>query len=240
MAATRPHIGVTRWEDVPGERIEDYWERIAEAGGEAVDLRGVDVSVSSLNGLIVTGGLDIDPARYGEAPGEWTKIAEAERDEYEISLVRAAVEADLPVLAICRGCQLLNVALGGRLLQNIETANHRADFKTEGYPSRWHDVRLEPGSRLRELYGVDTINTNSRHHQGVPPEMVAPELKAVGTSPDGVVEALEGVSHTWVTGVQWHPERPENEHPHFAREQQALFADFVRAAKVQTQRVSTG
>ena len=239
MADSRPRIGVIRWEDVPGERIEDYWERVEEAGGEAVDLRGADVSIASLDGLILSGGLDIDPKRYGEDPHEWTKLAERARDDYELKMLRAALEADLPVLAICRGSQLLNVALGGRLLQNIETSNHRADYKSDGYPSRWHAVKLEPGSRLCELYASDEIEVNSRHHQGVLPEMVAPGLKAVGASPDGVVEATESTAHRWVAGVQWHPERREAEHPHFLREQRALFAAFLGAVKRQPERASS-
>lgn len=239
MADSRPRIGVTRWEDVPGERIEDYWERIAEAGGEAVDLQGVDVRISDLDGLVLSGGLDIDPIRYGEVAGHWTKVAEADRDEYEFRLLDAALGADLPVLAICRGSQVLNVAMGGELLQNIESANHRADYKTDGYPSRWHNVRLAPGSRLQRLFDTDEIETNSRHHQGVLPHLVSPGLRATAISPDGIVEALESASHTWVIGVQWHPERREEERPHFAREQRALFADFVRTARIRPQRVKS-
>ena len=238
MAESRPRIGVTRWEDIPGERIEDYWERVETAAGEPVDLRGKDVSIASLSGLILTGGLDINPDRYGEAPHERTKIAERARDDYEINLVLAALEADLPVLAICRGSQVLNVAMGGRLLQNIETTNHRANYRAEGYPSSWHSVGLEAGSRLRELYASDEIEVNSRHHQGVLPEMVAPGLRAVALSPDGIVEATESSAHTWVTGVQWHPERTEAEHPHFLREQQVLFGAFVGAARTQPERVA--
>ena len=239
MPDSRPRIGVTRWEDIPGERIEDYWERVEEAGGDAVDLRGVDISITSLDGLILTGGLDIDPQRYGQEPGEWTKIAESERDEYEIGLVTAAMDADLAVLAICRGSQVLNVAVGGGLLQNIESSNHRADYKTEGYPSRWHDVRLEPGSRLNKLFEADEIQVNSRHHQGVLRETIAPGLRAVGVSPDGIVEAAESEKHRWVVGVQWHPERAETEHPHFAPQQRALFSAFLGAAESQPERVQT-
>ncbi len=239
MAESRPRIGVTRWEDIPGERIEDYWERVETAGGEAVDLQGVDISIASLDGLILTGGLDIDPERYGEKPHERTKKAERARDDYEIDMVQAALEADLPVLAICRGSQLLNIAMGGRLLQNVETSNHRADYKSEGYPSSWHTVKLEAGSHLRELYASDEIEVNSRHHQGVLPEMVAPGLRAVALSPDGVVEATESTSHRWVTGVQWHPERTEAEHSHFLREQGALFLAFVGATKRQPERAAS-
>ena len=236
MNESRSRIGVTRWEDLPGERIEYYWQRIEEAGGEPLDLRGVETRVSLLDGLVLTGGLDIDPSRYGQEPHPRTKCAEPARDEYELGLLHAALAADLPVLAICRGSQLLNVALGGSLLQNIETANHRADYKTEGMPSRWHSVRLVSGSRLHKLFGVEEMEVNSRHHQGVLPEMVAPGLTAVATSPDGTVEATESDAHRWVVGVQWHAELPEPEHPDFAKLSRPLFQAFVEAATRQPAR----
>lgn len=228
MAAQRPRIGVTRWEDVPGERIEDYWERIEEAGGEALDLHGSEIDAATLDGLIVTGGLDIAPERYGDEPHSKTKRAEPERDAYELALLLSALDLDLPVLCICRGCQLLNVALGGGLLQHIEDRSHAADYRTEGYPSRWHRVRLDPGTRLRAIYGADELETNSRHHQAVVAERLAPALVAAGTSPDGIVEAVESRAHAWVVGVQWHPERPELDHPAFRPSSRLLFAAFVR------------
>ena len=134
---------------------------------------------------------------------------------------------------------MLNVAAGGRLLQNIESSNHRADYKTEGYPSSWHDVRLEPGSQLHEVFGADEIQVNSRHHQGVLAGMIAPGLRVVGTSPDGVIEAFESNTHGWVVGVQWHPERSEPEHPHIAQQQKALFTAFVGAANREPEPVQT-
>ncbi len=229
MNESRPRIGVTRWEDLPGERIEDYWQRIEEAGGEPLDLRGVETDVSTLDGLVLTGGLDIAPERYGQEPHPRTVCAEPARDAYELDLLHATLAADLPALAICRGLQLLNVALGGSLLQNIETASHRADYKTEGTPSRWHSVRVVSNSRLHRLLGVEEMEVNSRHHQGVVAEMVAPGLTAVATSPDGVVEAVESDAHRWVVGVQWHAERPELEHPDFAKLSRSLFQAFVEA-----------
>lgn len=237
MSVLRPRIGVTRWEDVPGERIEDYWERVEEAGGEALDLPGPETGVAGLDGLVLTGGLDIDPARYGEAPHERTRCAEAARDDYEFGLLQAALAADLPVLAICRGHQVLNVAFGGRLLQNIESSNHRADYKSDGMPSRWHDVSLVPGSRLHGAIGGGRVEVNSRHHQGVVADGVAPGLQAVATSPDGIVEALESETHSWVVGVQWHAERPEPEHPQFTRLSQPLFQAFLAAAVRQPEEV---
>ncbi len=237
MNESRPRIGVTRWEDLPGERIEDYWQRIEEAGGEPLDLRGVETDVSTLDGLVLTGGLDIDPERYEQEPHERTMCAEPARDAYELDLLHASLASDLPVLAICRGLQLLNIALGGSLLQNIETANHRADYKTEGMPSRWHSVRVVSDSRLRKLLGVGEMEVNSRHHQGVLADMVAPGLTAVATSPDGVVEAVESDAHRWVVGVQWHAERPEPEHPDFAKLSRPLFQAFVDAVTRQLEEV---
>ncbi|MEX0785292.1 MAG: gamma-glutamyl-gamma-aminobutyrate hydrolase family protein [Dehalococcoidia bacterium] len=237
MAASQPRIGVTRWEDVPGERIEDYWERIEEAGGEPLDLRGKEIDVATLDGLVVTGGLDIAPERYGDAPHPKTKTAEPERDEYELRLLHAALAAGLPVLCICRGCQLLNVARGGGLLQHIEDRSHVADYRTEVYPSQWHKVRLAPDSRLHAIYRANEIETNSRHHQAIIAERLAPTLIAVGTAPDGIIEAVESREHSWVAGVQWHPERPERDHPAFRPGSQPLFDALVQATMRARERV---
>lgn len=235
MPQGRPRIGVTRWEDLPGERIEDYWERIEEAGGEAIDLRGPPADIATLDGLILTGGFDIAPERYGETPHANTRPGEPERDAFEIGLLRNALDDDLPVLAICRGQQLLNVAMGGGLLQHIERGGHRADYRTEGFPSRWHTVRLTRASRLHSLLGSDELEVNSRHHQAVLAETLAPGLTSTATSPDGIVEALESRTHRWVLGVQWHPERPEPDHSHFATDSRRLFQALVHAAQKVTE-----
>lgn len=231
MPEARPRIGVIRWEDVPGEPIEQYWERVREAGGEPIDLAGPAADVGGLDGLMLTGGLDVAPARYGEAPHPKVKPADAARDDFEVALVNDALARDLPVLAICRGHQLLNVALGGGLLQHIEGDHHRADYRSEGYPSRWHTVRFAPESRLRGLLGADEIEVNSRHHQAVLASTLAPGLTPVAVSPDGMIEAVESREHRWVVGVQWHPERLEAEHPDFAGHARPLFAALVRQAQ---------
>lgn len=225
-----PHIAVTRWEDVPGEKLQDYLDRVKAAGGHAVALNPED-SLEGLDGLVLTGGLDVAPARYGETPHQKVKLTDPARDAFEERALTCALERDLPVLAICRGHQLLNVVLGGRLLQHIESGEHRADFKAEGQPSRWHTVRLLPGSRLRAVLGADEIEVNSRHHQAVLPETLAPGLTITARSPDGLVEGVESTSHRWVVGVQWHPERAEAQHPHFAPRSQRLFAALVREAQ---------
>ena len=224
-------IGVTRWEDIPGERSQWYWQRVREAGAEVVDLGGPESSVAELDGLVLTGGLDVEPERYGEERHPKVKHTDGRRDDFELAALRAALAADLPVLAVCRGHQLLNVALGGRLLQHIEGNAHRADFKAEGIPSSWHTVRLEPGSRVRAVLGADEIEVNSRHHQAVLPELLAPGADATAFSPDGLVEAIESSAHRWVLGVQWHPELPEAGHAGFAERCRPLFEALVREAR---------
>jgi putative glutamine amidotransferase len=225
VTAPRVRIGITRWEDIPGERFEAYWERVREAGAQPVELSGPDTNVPALNGLILTGGLDVEPERYGEARHPKVKQTAPARDEFELALLEAALAADLPVLAICRGHQLLNVALGGRLLQHIEGDGHRADYGTEGYPSRWHTVRLAPGSRLSELLGTEEAEVNSRHHQAVTADRLSSQLIATARTGD-IVEAVEGRHHRWVLSVQWHPERPE-----MRPAADPLFAAFVAACR---------
>ena len=232
---TAPRIGITKAEDVPGEAIEDYHRRVREAGGEPVDLalahypepwppEGVRLP-DDVGGLILTGGIDVDPSLYGQAPHPKVRRTNRRRDEFEIALLHGALARDLPVFAICRGHQLLNVALEGSLLQHIEGDGHRAHYEQEGYPSRWHVVRLAEGSRVHELLGADEIEVNSRHHQAVLPETISPSLRATGFSPDGIVEVVESPQHRWLLGVQCHPEREE-----VAQRFAPLFAALVRAA----------
>jgi putative glutamine amidotransferase len=228
----RPRIGVTRWEDIPGERFDAYCERLREAGAEPVELAGPEASVAPLDGLVLTGGLDVCPERYGEERHAKVKKTDATRDEFELAALQEALAGGLPVLAICRGHQLLNVALGGTLLQHIESGAHRADFKSPGIPSRWHSVRLVPGSRLQAIFGADEIEVNSRHHQAVLPETLAPGLLATAFSPDGLIEGVESRDQRWAVGVQWHPELPEAEHPGFAERFRPLFTALVAEARV--------
>jgi putative glutamine amidotransferase len=204
---------------------------VREAVGEPVDLRGHDAELEGLDGLVLTGGMDVDPARYGEAPHPKVRHFDPARDAFEERALRFALERDLPVLAICRGHQLLNVAFGGGLLQHIESGEHVADLKAVGQPSRWHAARIAPDTRLRAITGEDEIEVNSRHHQAVTQETLAPGLAVAATSPDGLIEAVESTSHRWVLGVQWHPERPEEHHPAFAPRSRRLFEALVREAQ---------
>jgi len=242
----RPRIAITRWEKVPGEDIAEYHRRILEAGGEPLDLC-IDFVVhrecccvdtlGGATGLILTGGVDIDPALYGEAPHPRVKRSDRSRDEFELVLLRQALVHDLPILAICRGHQLLNVAFGGGLLQHIDGDDHVADYRSQGFPSRWHEVTIRQGSRLHTALGLPACPpgaagalVNSRHHQAVTTERLAPRLEVVARSPDGLVEGVESLAHRWVVGVQWHPERPEPQQDGFAQASALLFQELVRQA----------
>jgi putative glutamine amidotransferase len=181
-------------------------------------------------GLLLTGGEDVDPARYGAAPHPRLGNVHANRDATELALVDAARERRLPTLAICRGIQVLNVALGGTLIQDIpserpSTIDHDRDGPRQ---TRTHDVRMTPDSRLREIIGRDQILVNSFHHQAI--DAVAPGLAVTAVAPDGVIEAVELSRDNpwWVIGIQWHPEDlVETKEPW----DKALFAAFARAVR---------
>jgi putative glutamine amidotransferase len=231
----RPRIGITRSlsptkpvDEVPFS-YQNYHARVREAGGEPVDLHPAmevlpERLLDGLDGLVVSGGPDINPAVYGQEPHPKTDGISDARDALELGVIRAALERDLPVLAICRGHQALNVALGGPLLQHIEGDGHRALNDGAG-DSRWHDIAIDAGSKLGRILDRTEMHTNSRHHQAVTKDGVAPGLVATAWSPDGLVEGLESPAHRWVLGVQWHPERDE-----VIEQFRALFEDFIRAA----------
>lgn len=157
-----------------------------------------------LHGLILSGGGDVDPTYFG-APlaGAEPESISRPRDELEIGLAQAALERDLPLFGICRGCQVLNVAAGGGMIQHLD--GHRSPEGQTAY----HDVTVRPGSRFRNIVAVDRFTVNTFHHQGMDPGVLAPLFQPVAmASPDDwLVEAYESRDHRWVVGVQWHPER---------------------------------
>ena len=158
-----------------------------------------------LDGLILSGGGDVHPRYFGAdlAGADPQSISEA-RDELELTLSRQALAQDLPLFGICRGCQVLNVAAGGGMVQDFP--NHRSDTENPVL----HEVTLVPGSRLAETIGTPSLAVNTYHHQGVDIPTLAPGLRvaALAVGPDEwLVEAFESPSHRWVVGVQWHPER---------------------------------
>jgi len=193
----------------------EYLQRIEQAGGVARELTPESAAagvIDAVDGMLLPGGGDVDPARYGAIAQAETDGVRPELDAFEVELLNLGRQRSLPVLAICRGHQLVNVAFGGALHQHIAGDGHRAvpgDTPQWHWKSRWHAVRLEPDSRLASLLGSTEVQVNSRHHQAVRPELLAPGLRAAGLSPDGYVEASEAEDGSWLLSVQWHPEREE-------------------------------
>jgi putative glutamine amidotransferase len=180
-----------------------------------------------LDGIVFPGGADVAPQEYGEEPISNLNVVEAPRDRTELTLARWAVADDLPTLGICRGQQVLNVALGGTLWQDLRhqgvTKVDHSDADGRARSAFIHRVRLDPDSRLAQLIDETDIEVNSLHHQAV--KTVAPPLKITGTSEDGVIESLESDDRRFLIAVQWHPEEIDDL-PWVRR----LFAGFARAA----------
>jgi putative glutamine amidotransferase len=233
----RPPIGITienpRKEAEVFRLREDYVRSVETAGGlplvlapghpaDAPDL------LAHVSGLLLTGGADIDPALYGDAPHPALGPVFRERDDFELALCAEALRRDLPVLAICRGHQVLNVATGGTLVQDIPSeitgaVAHDPDVE------RWqtcHEVEILPKTRLREILGTERVAVNSFHHQSV--KTLGRDLVLSARSPDGVVEGIEipRDRRRFVVGVQWHPESFWDHPPGF----RPLFEAFVQAA----------
>lgn len=187
--------------------------------------------VDALDGLLLQGGADMSPKSYGETPLNPLWTGDEVRDQYEIELFHEFVTQGKPVFGICRGHQVINVALGGTLYQDIgadKPGSLKHDcFPTEGYRRDYlaHDVALGDGSRLRAAFARPTIAVNSMHHQGI--KDLAPPLLASGVAPDGLVEGIESRNRHFLVGVQWHPEVYESTDPPTRR----LFQSFIEAAR---------
>ena len=216
-----PLVAIPRWKAPTWERTGYYMDSLEGVAGRCRLIEGKKLPQEA-DGLLLMGGVDVNPKLYGAKRDERTQPSQNDRDEHEMGLLEDALERDVPVLAICRGFQLLNVAMGGSLLQNIDDESHRA----RNDDSAWHEVTVsDQASRLAGAYkGEDKLRVNSRHHQGVTEPLMADGLRCVASSHDSYVEAFESAEHRWTVGVQWHPERPEMR-PGAA----ALFRAFVEA-----------
>lgn len=163
--------------------------------------------LDSVAGLVLTGGEDVDPARYGEKRHEKVRNVNPARDAAEVALIKEARDRGTPVLAICRGIQILNVALGGTLVQDI-SSQCRTDIEHDdegARDSRSHEISVEPDSLIAKAVGAEHLTVNSFHHQSV--KSVAEGMRVTARSPDGVIEGLESTDKNWwVMAVQWHPE----------------------------------
>jgi putative glutamine amidotransferase len=227
---SRPSIGVSVVRR-DARSYREYLQRIVEAGGIAIEITpedSVSQIIGSLDGVLLPGGGDVEPSLYHAVSHPKTDGVRADLDALELALIAEARERELPLLAICRGHQLANVAFGGSLQQHIDAESHRtptADPPAQ-WPSAWHNVRIEAPSRLAGLLGTGEIMVNSRHHQGVTAERLAPDLVAVAVSPDGFVEAAETADGSWLMSVQWHPERSE-----VIESFRPLFSGLIRAAQ---------
>lgn len=201
-AAGKPVIGVA-WPKA------DYLTSLERSGAIVRVLDAThDVLPAALDecdGLLLTGGVDVDPNEYGETPHPTVELDPA-RDDFELALARMAISRDLPLLAICRGSQVLNVAAGGSLIQDLPSqhASTIGHSIVEPKNAIAHDVAIEPGTCLSVLVGAPSIAVNSRHHQAV--KATAPGFVVSATSPDGVIEAIEKPGAAFCVGVQWHPE----------------------------------
>ena len=184
-----------------------------------------------LDGIVISGGGDVDPVSYGAIPSDHVYGVDLVRDQAEFQLVRWAVQDDKPLLAICRGIQVLNVALGGTLIQHIPTevegALAHANLSDEWFSRLAHEVAIAPGSKLYRALGISTerLGVNSLHHQGL--GQVAPQLRVVAHADDGVVEGVELPDQQFILGVQWHPEALVDDHPPMLH----LFESLIRAAQ---------
>ena len=229
MMPRPPVIGVTRC-----SKLDDYLASVEQTGARTRVLEVTESArkvIGEVDGILLTGGGDVDPVFYREDRHPATDDAEPGRDEFEIDLARRAMAEDVPLLAICRGAQVLNVAAGGTLVQDIPSLvqTDLGHAVSEPKNLECHEIRLEPGSRLAGILGagVDaacSCRVNSRHHQSV--GRPGDGLTVSATAADGVVEAVEAPAARFCIGVQWHPENFWQ-----TGEFRPLFDRFVEAAK---------
>lgn len=220
---------VERWLEPAIASPSYYVEAVSRAGavGPVVGPEPIDAAcaadlVRRFEGLMLTGGVDVDPARYGEARAPQTYGCDDVLDEFEQRLLHAAIDAGRPVLAICRGLQILNVALGGSLVQHIVD---QPGLLSHGLPAGGgavdREIDVEPASRLAEALGSVRVTGRCHHHQAI--GRLGDGLVVVARAPDGIIEGVERPGQPWVVGVQWHPEDSAERDP----QQQALIDRFV-------------
>ena len=247
MPLSRPLIGITTQtlqaidgipEGLPHSVVmnQRYYHAAAAARTAPVliplldDIEALRAIYDRMDGILLPGGVDIDPAVFGETPHEKLGRTDPARDRVEIQLAKWAVEDNKPVLGLCRGLQVINVALGGTLYQDLETEYPNAIkhdyFPNYGFERDYlaHEVALVGGSRLERALESRSIPVNSMHHQGI--KVLASGLAPSAVAPDGLIEAVESTNGNFVVGVQWHPEVFESSDPNTGH----LFSAFLAAA----------
>lgn len=213
--------------------VSDFYVRaVVQAGGAPLLLPIIEPELipdllHAVDGLLLTGGGDVDPAVYGRADAATVvKAVDLERDAFDLALARVAAGGAQPTLAICRGMQVLNVALGGSLVPHLPEVTDLAHDRGDQWGDRVHEVSVEPASRLAGVLGSCRLGVNSLHHQAL--ERVGSGVRAVAWAPDGTIEAVEVEGSHHLVAVQWHPELLVDHGP-----QQRLFADLVERASGQ-------
>jgi putative glutamine amidotransferase len=209
-----PIVGITVTPIVVAERPHDapnraFVDAVAGGGGLPVllpilDPARADDALAAVDALVLSGGGDIDPARYGHPPDERADGVDASRDAWELALAAAARERGMPVLGICRGAQVVNVACGGTLVVDLAGVTDAMHRDAERFAEVVHPVTVTPGSLAARVLGCTELGVNTLHHQAV--DRVGEGLVVVGTAEDGMVEAIEADDGAPVLGVQWHPE----------------------------------
>ncbi len=247
-AGRRPVIGITAaLKEVAGATVQrpssrfvradlDYVESVAGAGGTpvvlppAMGVRAAEALLDVLDGLLLSGGSDLDPGYYGERPVPELGVTMPWWDAFDMALLRSALRRRIPVFGICRGMQILNVALGGTLRQDLRSQLGADILRHRQKAPKWqptHEVEILDGTLLAEIADRQTLEVNSYHHQGI--KGLAEGLAATARSPDGVIEAVESrnFGERWLMGVQWHPEGMRDTSP----AQRNLFEAHVHAAE---------
>jgi len=228
---TKPKIGIT-FSDKPNPTDEEYLEAVKKAGGEPFIIRPGSEHRTDFDGLILSGGEDVDPEFYGEKKEPFCEDIDRQRDEMELALTQVFLDHEKPIFAICRGIQVLNVALGGTLYQDLQHQKNgtllpahqdRKHLSREEKRAVRHPVKIKKGTELHRLLG-EQVEANSRHHQAI--KDVAPGLEVVAKSPDGVIEAVESSKYPKLMAVEWHPESRE-----VAETFSSLFTAFVSKCK---------
>lgn len=200
------------------ELLKEYADAVVAGGGIPIIIPAMDSFpfydeyLSMLDGVLISGGQDILPFHYGEEPIEGFRLREEmtpERDVFELILIRRALEMDMPILGICRGMQAMVIANGGTLHQDIDTCVKRTrrikHFQECSFSADTHLVELQTNTRLYEIIQKDSVMTNTIHHQAI--NQIPDGYIATGRTRDGIIEAVESIRHTFVLGVQWHPEK---------------------------------
>lgn len=243
--STRPLVGVTTYCRTDYCRTGDndftlpaeYVEAVERAGGLPVLVAPTGIAaeewLSRLDAIILAGGGDLDPTHYGGEPHETIYSVNAERDQSELRLARDLVASKVPTLGICRGAQVLNVALGGTLIAHIpdvvgpDVVNTGIEHRLPPREPTPHDIAVDAGSRLAAILGKLEFSAASWHHQAL--KDVPSSVRVVARAPDGIVEAFEMPSHPWLLAVQWHPELTAAQDP----VQQRLFDALIEAARAE-------